>query len=402
MSKDRSSGNSTDNVYADTGLPELGFRNYWYPVLASWRLRRKPKSVKLLGEDVVLYRQNDKIYALQDQCAHRGARLSEGKCLYPGTDTLTCPYHGWTYSGETGRCVAKLMEGPETVIPEEARVRTFPVREKRGVIWLFVGEMAAVPLEDDLPDCLADVDRWHTISTWRTYHCNWRALNDNLCYDLHAPFLHRNSPELFFQPMFPFASQVTTTPLEDGKGLGYTAANGITETEYPGLGPFPPPQEAFWRRLKPVGRGQEMDPETARATKQFNIKYRHMSRLPAVTLVGRPSGDYFMVRWVTPVNAETTLFYSLNAFRRRGALATLFDRIGWGLWQSWTHDWVFSDQDKKVVEGVRSDREQLSRSDMGVIAWRRFMVENARRPESTGHPDTSATDSPPRLGTAAE
>ena len=105
-----------------------------------------------------------------------------------------------------------------------------------------------------------------------------------------------------------------------------------------------------------------------------------MSRLPAVTLVGRPSGDYFMCRWVTPVNSETTLFYSLNAFRRRGTFATLFDRIIWAFWQSWTHDWIFSDQDKKVVEGVRSDREQLSHSDTGVVAWRKFMVENARLP----------------------
>lgn len=390
---------SENNVYTETGLPELGFRNYWYPVFAAWRLRRRPKTVKILGEDVVLFRDGGKLYALKDQCAHRGARLSRGKCLYPGTGTLTCPYHGWTYSGETGRCVAKLMEGPDTTIADEAKVTAYPVREYRGVIWVFVGDMDAVPLEEDLPECLADTDAWHTISTWRTYRCNWRALMDNLCYDLHAPFLHRNSPELILQPIFPFASQVTTTPLEDGKGLGFTARNGITETDYPGLGAFPPPQEAFWRRLKPVGRGQEMDPETARATKQYGQKYRHMSRLPAVTLVGRPSGDYFMVRWVSPIDADNTLFYSLNAFRRRGALATLWDRTAWALWQSWTHDWVFSDQDKVIVEGVRSDSEQLSRSDMGVVAWRKFMVENARRPENAG--DREQTTTAP-LGTAAE
>ena len=371
------------DVYAGTGLPELGFRNYWYPALATWRLRRRPKAVRLLGEDVVLFRDKGRIYALRDRCAHRGARLSQGKCLYPGTGTLTCPYHGWTYAGATGNCVAKLMEGPDTAIPDEAQVRAYPVREHRGVIWLFVGDMEAVPLEDDLPDCLADADEWHTISTWRTYRCNWRVLNDNLCYDLHAPFVHRNSPELIFQPIFPFASRIATAKLEDSKGLGYTARDGITEARFPGLGPFPPPREAFWRRLKPRGRGKEMDPETAPAAKRHGIEYRHMSRLPAVTLVGRPAGDYFMCRWVTPVDAETTLFYSLNAFRRRHALATLLDRIGWALWQSWVHDWVFSDQDKRIVEGVRSTAEQLSRSDAGVVAWRKFMVENARRPAVT-------------------
>ena len=393
------------DVYAGTGLPELGFRNYWYPALAAWRLRRRPKTVRLLGEEVVLFRDGGRVHALRDQCAHRGARLSQGRCLYPGTGTLTCPYHGWTYSGETGKCVAKLMEGPDAAIPAEAKVKSYPVREHRGVIWLFVGDMDAVPLEEDLPECLADTDEWHTISTWRTYRCNWRVLNDNLCYDLHAPFVHRNSPELVFQPVFPFASRIATARLEDSKGLGYTARDGITEARYPGLGHFPPPREAFWRRLKPRGRGKEMDPETSQAVKRYGIRYRHMSRLPAVTLVGRPAGDYFMCRWVTPVDAETTLFYSLNAFRRRHALGTLLDRIGWALWQSWAHDWVFSDQDKRIVEGVRSNAELLSRSDAGVVAWRKFMVEHARRPatingENGEEPAPSAAGL--RLETAAE
>jgi hypothetical protein len=145
-----------------------------------------------------------------------------------------------------------------------------------------------------------------------------------------------------------------------------------------------------------------MDPETAQATRRYGIGYRHMSRLPAVTLVGRPSGDYFMVRWVTPIDADTTLFYSLNAFRRRGALATLGDRLGWLFWQSWTHDWIFSDQDKNLVEGVRLDAEQLSRSDMGVVAWRRFMVENARRPPGAGDRDTAPAPAESTVRSVAE
>src|SRR5438552_1095882 len=97
-------------------LPALGLRNYWYPALAAWRLRRRPKAIRLLGDDVVLYRDGGTVRALQDRCAHRGARLSKGKCLYPGSGTITCPYHGWTYDGTTGRCVAKLMEGPDARI----------------------------------------------------------------------------------------------------------------------------------------------------------------------------------------------------------------------------------------------------------------------------------------------
>src|SRR5262245_60466870 len=132
--------------YAGTGLPRLGIRNYWYPALAAWRLRRRPRAVKILGEDIVLFRDGGKLHALQNRCAHRGARLSLGKCLYPGSGTISCPYHGWTYSGETGRCVAKLVEGPDAPIPPKARVKSYPVREFSGAIWIFVGDMEAVPL----------------------------------------------------------------------------------------------------------------------------------------------------------------------------------------------------------------------------------------------------------------
>jgi len=299
---------------------------------------------------------------------------------------LTCPYHGWTYSGETGKCVAKLMEGPKIKISVEARVKTYPVRQHLGIIWLFIGDMPAVPLEEDLPECLSNTQEWHTIASWRTYNCNWRPLNDNLCYDLHAPFVHRNSPELIFQPIFPFASKVTTTKLEDGKGLGYTARGGISEENYPNLGNFPPPSEAFWRKLNPIGRGKELNLQTSQATKLYGIKYRHMSRLPTVTLVGRPSGNYFMCRWVTPIDSKRTLFYSVNAYRRKSKITTILDRLSWFLWHSWVHDWIFSDQDKKIVEEVRSDREQLSLSDAGVISWRKFMVENARNPNDGNRP----------------
>jgi phenylpropionate dioxygenase-like ring-hydroxylating dioxygenase large terminal subunit len=60
---------------------ELGFRHYWYPALLTRQLGKKPKSVLLLGENLVFVRVNKRPYALFDRCAHRGVRLSEGKCL---------------------------------------------------------------------------------------------------------------------------------------------------------------------------------------------------------------------------------------------------------------------------------------------------------------------------------
>lgn len=388
---------SAEEPYGGTGLPARGLRNYWYPVLATWRLRRRPKAVRLLGEDIVVYRDGGKVYALADRCAHRGAKLSFGKCLYPGSGTLSCPYHGWTYAGETGRCVAKLMEGPQAKIPDAAAVKSYPVRVFAGVVWVFVGDMAAVPIEEDLPEYIARTDQWWCISTWRTYHCNWTVMKDNLSHDQHAPFLHRTAPELLLQPIFPHASRNLAVPLEDGKGLGHVAEGGISSAEYPGLGRFPTKRESWFRILKPVGRGREIDRDASPAVMKYGIKFRQMSRLPSLSLIGRPSGDYFVCRWVVPVDGGTTLLYTFNLFRRRGVLAAARDWLTWVFWLSWVHDWLFSEQDKWIVEAVKPGPEVLSRTDVGVVAWRRFAAANARRPKAAAD-----TEPPAVSDTAAE
>ncbi len=376
--------------YAHTGLPHLGIRNYWYPALAKFRLGRKPRAVKLLGEDIVLYRDGGKVYALQDRCAHRGAKLSMGKCLYPGSGSISCPYHGWTYSGDSGKVVAKLVEGPDSPIPPQAKVKRYPVREFAGVIWVFVGDMDAVPLEEDLPEYLANRKDWHGIWNWRSYKCDWRLLSDNLSHDQHAPYLHRTSPELLFQPIFKHATRNVATPLENGKGIGHRTNGGIHEADYPGLGHFPPKRE-WYRLMKPTGRGVEIDPVNSPAVKKYGIAYRHISLLPSINLIGRPTGDFFTVRWVVPVDAGHCILWNFNLFRRTGPLGFAKDWLEWIFFKSWAHDWLFSDQDKWIVEQVTPGDELLSRTDVGVAAWRRFAASHARKPPK---PDRTAATPP--------
>lgn len=372
-----------DAPYTGTGLPVLGFRNYWYPVMAGWRLGRKPRAVKVLGEEIAVFRDGGKLFALGGRCPHRGARLSQGKCLYPGSGTVSCPYHGWTFSGETGLCVARLMEGPDAPMSRQASVKAYPVRELRGAIWVFVGDIEAPRLEDEVPEVLTATEDWHGFSTWRTYRCNWRIMTDNLCHDMHAPFVHRNSPELMFQPVFPFASRLAAFPLDDDSGIGYVAKDGVPSAEYPGLGTFPPKRETWYRFLKPTGRGKEIGARD-RAVTRYGVKYRQSSLMPGATFIGRPSGDYFVLRWVTPIDADSNFYYSWSLFRRQGWWRTLKQRVFWLCWLSWVHDWLFSDQDKRILEKVIPGEEMYSRTDAGVIAWRRYAADHARRRAESG------------------
>src|SRR5437870_396036 len=86
----------------------LGFPNYWYPVLWSGQLKKKPIGLTLLGQPVVFYRSQGKVYAMRDRCPHRGVPLRHGMQHWPGT--FSCAYHGWTYDLESGTLVAVITD----------------------------------------------------------------------------------------------------------------------------------------------------------------------------------------------------------------------------------------------------------------------------------------------------
>src|SRR5438270_2793000 len=93
-------------------IPELGFREYWYPLVASADVgKRKPRMIRILGEELCVFQGAHGVAALANFCPHRGARLSGGNCHYAGT--VSCPYHAFTYD-EKGACVAALPEGPDS------------------------------------------------------------------------------------------------------------------------------------------------------------------------------------------------------------------------------------------------------------------------------------------------
>ena len=90
--------------YRRFNIPKLGFENYWYPIVTTRDVKRKPRAVRLLGRDIVLFRDGGKLFALEDRCPHRGVKLSAGKCEYAGSGSISCPYHGWTSTAPRGSC----------------------------------------------------------------------------------------------------------------------------------------------------------------------------------------------------------------------------------------------------------------------------------------------------------
>ena len=109
----------------------------WHPVARVEELvGGGPIGVRLLGEDVVVWRSGEQVFAWRDLCVHRGTRLSLGRIVEGAR--LECPYHGWTY-GVDGRCVL-MPAHPEQTPPAKACVTVFRARAEYGVVWVTLGK----------------------------------------------------------------------------------------------------------------------------------------------------------------------------------------------------------------------------------------------------------------------
>ncbi|HKT37149.1 MAG TPA: aromatic ring-hydroxylating dioxygenase subunit alpha, partial [Ktedonobacterales bacterium] len=112
--------------------------NDWHPVATPDQFDEQPiLSVRLLGEDLVLWKVDGQYHAWRDLCVHRGAKLSLGKIV---DDCLRCPYHGWTYNQE-GACV-HMPAHPSQTPPAKARVKRYQLQERYGLLWVCLGEPA--------------------------------------------------------------------------------------------------------------------------------------------------------------------------------------------------------------------------------------------------------------------
>ena len=234
-------------------VPKVGFREYWYPCVWAKEVGRKPKNIKMLGDELVLFRgKNGKIVALNEWCPHRGARLSRGFCEFEGT--VTCPYHGYTFD-ETGNCVAGLIESTDSPLVGKMRTRVYPTAEWNGIVLVWMGETDPVPFEEDLPYEFSDPTltgrKYTRVKMWET---NWtEPMNQGI--DYHEFYLHRGlNFWRFVDWRFPFwrpksVSTGGTEIVSEGEDNIWvkTAEAKFGEAEYPGLGKWP--RKTWWRKL---------------------------------------------------------------------------------------------------------------------------------------------------------
>ncbi len=162
--------------------------NAWYVAAISGTVGRELTPVKLLGTALVLYRTAaGEPVALEDACPHRKLPLSMGRLT---DDRVECGYHGLTFDAR-GQCVAAPTQEQ---IPSSAVVRSFPTKDKYGLLWIWMGD--AELADDDAILTIENYDNpaWHTTDgDSLTVHCNYLYLTDNLLDPSHVAWVHRSS-----------------------------------------------------------------------------------------------------------------------------------------------------------------------------------------------------------------
>ena len=169
------------------GLDDPLLLNEWFAVAWTSSLpENKLQAVRVLGEDLVLWRTGDGVRAWKDLCVHRGARLSLGR-ISPSENgpCVVCPYHGWEYNS-AGECV-RFPAHPEQTPPARAHLKCFAVQEKYGLVWVCLGKPAGkIP---SFPE--GETPGFRLISTGPyNYHAQGPRVIENILDLAHLPIAH--------------------------------------------------------------------------------------------------------------------------------------------------------------------------------------------------------------------
>ena len=168
-------------------------RRYWQPVAMSNEVKDLPLAIRILGEDLVLFRdQSAQLGLLHRHCAHRGASLEFGIIMDCG---IKCCYHGWHFDVD-GRLIDAPSEPPGSQVRNKVIQGAYPVREEQGLIFAYLGppdKCPDFPVYDTM--CFDDTQK-QTFSL--SMPANWLQVYENTQDPIHVLHLHALSSGIQF------------------------------------------------------------------------------------------------------------------------------------------------------------------------------------------------------------
>jgi hypothetical protein len=357
----------------------LLLRLYWQPAALAEELEgpRPVKAIRLLGEDLVLFRLAGGGFGLiQRHCPHRSADLAYGR-LEP--DGLRCLFHGWLYDAQ-GQCREAPAEPEGSPLCREVRVRAYPVVERNGILFAYLGDGPPPPFPEF--DCFVAPDS-HSFAFKGLIECNWLQALEVGIDPAHASFLHRffddEDPAAGYGRQFRGASAGSDLPL----------TRLLREFERPRL---EVERTEFGLRIF-ASRDLAPDHSHIRVT---NLIFPQAIAIPL-------SAEMTLAQWHVPIDDETCWWYAIftsfgapvdKAEMRRQRLE-LYELPDYRPRVSRHNDYGYdpAEQQRRTYTGMGTDinvhdqwavesqgrihdrrREYLGTTDVAIVAYRRMLL----------------------------
>jgi nitrite reductase/ring-hydroxylating ferredoxin subunit len=329
-----------------TPMGEL-LRRYWHPIGLSGAAGPTPAAVRVLGEDLVLFRDGEGRPGLVvARCAHRGTTLYYGRVEARG---IRCCYHGWLFDGH-GHCLEQPCEPGGGTQRERMRQPWYPVQERYGLIFAYLGP----------PERKPALPRWEPLEAFEegefletdansiggggpvVIPCNWLQHYENLMDSLHVPILHG-------------------------------AFSGVQFTEVMGLMP-----EVAWefsdKGVKAISRRRLPDGRLFHRISEAVLPTLRVIPNPRVEGYGRVE----TIGWVLPIDDTSFRIFTAGRVRSAGDIARVRSRLNGKLWEDLTeaeHQRFPGDYEAQVGQGAIAlhSEEHLVSSDRGVSMVRRIL-----------------------------
>jgi 5,5'-dehydrodivanillate O-demethylase len=345
-------------------------RRYWWPIAAASEMEQLwTRRVRLLGEDLVLFKTRRGDFGLiAEECPHRRASLAYG---IPTEDGIRCPYHGWRFDG-TGACVEQPNEPADSAFKDKVRTSGYPVQDLGGLLFAYLGPSPAPLLPRLAPFVVEGAIR---LVGQAIVPCNWLQIMENSLDPVHTEWLHGKLHEF----------------LKEGSGEKVTISRhhvkiDFTEWEY-----------GIYKHRLLEGQSEDAD----------DWRIGHPIIFPYLLANGysNPSWQNYAFQIRVPIDDENTLHLWYNAFVPPAEAVVplhLRERI-------WTYDvpyrdehgeftlWNIDSQDIMAwtTQGRIADRsvERLGTTDVGVLMYRKMLLRELAVAEAGGDPKGVIRDS---------
>ena len=337
-------------------------RRYWHPVSLAGDLGEHPLATRILGEDLVLFKdQSGQLGLVHRHCPHRGASLEFGRCEERG---IRCCYHGWHFDVD-----GTLLDAPgqparlNERLKRKIQLGAYPVLEYKGLIFAYLGPVEEMP-EFPVFDAMTFEDMV-MVPYKAPFNCNWLQVLDAILDPLHTSFLHSRIGRVQFSEGFGELGQ-----MDFFERSSFLLGVNTRRTG-----------ENIWLRINELVMPNFTQAGSAFAADGSQARY-----------YGRSSFS----RWVVPLDDENTVCFAWANFGDRG------DPEEWNtpdgpelieqgeVFERSYDERQRSPADVEAVEGMGAitvhENENLVISDKGIALMRRLLRDQIRSLASGGPP----------------